>query len=71
MECVEREGEGRGLALVERSFNKQSEMNVQSEQIISTPTPFTACKHNFVPRASCVWSQNVGTTKQKEVHINF
>ena len=42
MECVEREGEGRGLALVERSFNKQSEMNVQSEQFISTPTPFTA-----------------------------
>ena len=42
MECVEREGEGRGLALVEGSDSKQSEMNVQCEQIISTPPPSTA-----------------------------
>ena len=42
MECVEREGEGRGLVLVEGSDSKQSEMNVQCEQIISTPPPFTA-----------------------------
>ena len=39
MECVEREGEGRGLALVEDCDSKQSEMNVQCEQIISTPPP--------------------------------
>ena len=63
MECVEREGEGRGLALIEGSNSKQSEMNVQCEQIISAPPPFTthtqpthACKHSFVTRARCVWS---------------
>ena len=41
MECVEREGEGRGLVQVEGSDSKQSEMNVQCEQIISIPSPFT------------------------------
>ena len=37
----EREGEGRGLAQVEGSDSKQTEMNVQCEQIISTPPPST------------------------------
>ena len=41
MECVEREGDGRGLAQVEDSDSKQSEMNVQCEQIISTHPPST------------------------------
>ena len=38
---MEREGEGRGLAQVEGSDSKQTEMNVQCEQIISTPPPST------------------------------
>ena len=38
MECVEREGEVRGLALVDEAI---AVMNVQCEQIISTLPPFT------------------------------
>ena len=52
---------------VEGSDSKQSEMNVQCEQIISTLSPSTthtnAHMHSFVTRASCVRSQKVGTAK--------
>ena len=64
-----REGEGGGLVQVEESDSKQSEMNVQCEQIISTHPSSTTHqrthirRHSFGSTARCVRSQNLGTAK--------
>ena len=57
MECVEREGEGRGLAMVEGSDSKQSELNIQCEQIIFTPPPFIAQTNAHRHMRTVLWQQ--------------
>ena len=63
------EEEGQGLVQVEGRDSRQSEMNIQCEQFISTSDLLYTyqhthtCMHIFLTRSSCVRSHNVGTAK--------
>ena len=49
MECLEREGEGRGVVQVEESDSKKKEMNVQCEQIFPhTHPPLHTPAHKYM-----------------------